>query len=160
MTKTLSHALLEALKEVAGRYPRKQAALLPVLHLVQKELGAITPDAERDVAEYLDLAPIRVHEAVTFYSLFLRRPIGRFHIQVCRNLSCSMLGAAALISRLAEKLGIGPGETTHDGMFSLSTVECLGLCDRAPCLLVNDEVHGDLDPAALDDLIEKLRSRP
>lgn len=148
----------EDIRAAVARYPQKPAALLPVLHLVQKELGAISPESERLVAELLGLKPIRVREAVTFYSMFLRRPAGRFHVQVCTNLSCAILGSPTLLALLQEELGLRPGETTQDGMFSLSTVECLGACEEAPCLFVNEERHGRLDREKLAALLDDLKS--
>jgi NADH-quinone oxidoreductase subunit E len=109
----MSGTLTDGLRtRIAGRYPAREAALLPALHLVQKEMGWITPAAEVEVAEMLGLRPIQVREAVTFYSMFRRKPSGRHHLQVCRNLSCTLGGADALLDHLRIRLGIGLGETT------------------------------------------------
>ncbi len=142
--------------ELVGRYPRKQAALLPLLHAVQEELGCITPESERDVAALLDIKPIQVREAVTFYTMFHRTPIGRYHLQVCDNLSCGLRGSGAVLTRLRRRLGIAPGQTTPDGKFTLTTVECLGNCEKAPCLMVNFDYHGNVDPDAVDRLLDGL----
>jgi len=151
-----SASLRRKIDEVAARYPKKRAALLPVLHLVQREVGWIAPDEERFVAQVLGLKPIKVREVVTFYTMFLRRPLGKYHLQVCSNLTCSLLGAGPLLNYLQQKLGVGVGETTADGRFTLSTVECLGACEQAPCLMVNFDYHGELDRDKVDRILESL----
>lgn len=156
MSVVLSADLLKRIEALAGRYPHKRAALLPVLHLVQKECGFISSEAEEAVAGLLGIRPIQVREVVTFYTMFFRRPVGRFHIQVCSNLTCSLLGGEKLLARLQEKLGIKPGETSPDGKFTLSSVECLGACEQSPCLIVNENLLGNLDPAALDELLKGM----
>ncbi|MGB7296208.1 MAG: NADH-quinone oxidoreductase subunit NuoE [Candidatus Aminicenantales bacterium] len=157
MSPDYSADLRQKIDEAIARYPKKEAALLPVLHLVQREAGCIREEEERFVAQLLGLKPIKVREVVTFYTMFLRRPIGRYHLQVCSNLSCRLLGAESLLDYLQEKLGIGVGETTADGRFTLSTVECLGACEQAPCLMVNFDYHGQLDREKIDRILEGLR---
>jgi NADH-quinone oxidoreductase subunit E len=156
MSAGLSDALKARAAALAERYPRKQAALLPVLHAVQGELGCIPPEAERDVAALLEIKPIQVREAVTFYTMFRRNPIGRYHLQVCDNLSCGLRGSGAVLAHLSRRLGIAAGQTTADGKFTLTTVECLGACENAPCLMVNFDYHGNVDPDAVDRLLEGL----
>jgi len=156
MSAAFSPDLLKKIEALAGRYPHKRAALLPVLHLVQKEFGFISPDAEQVVAGLLDIKPIQVREVVTFYTMFFRRPVGRFHIQVCTNLSCSLLGGEQLLAHLEEQLRLMPGETSPDGKFTLSSVECLGACEQSPCLMVNENLYGNLDKDRLAELLEGL----
>ncbi len=156
MSAGLSDTLKARAAELAGRYPRKQAALLPVLHAVQTELGCITSESERDVAALLDIKPIQVREAVTFYTMFRRTPIGRYHLQVCGNLSCDLRGSGAVLDHLGRRLGIAPGQTTPDGKFTLTTVECLGNCENAPCLMINFDYYGRVDPDAADRLLDGL----
>ena len=156
MSAGLSDALKVRVAELSGRYPRKQAALLPVLHAVQEELGCVTPEAERDVASLLEIKPIQVREAVTFYTMFRRTPVGRYHLQVCDNLSCGLRGSGAVLEHLRRRLGIEPGQTTADGRFTLTTVECLGACENAPCLMVDFEYHGNVDPDTVDKLLDGL----
>jgi NADH-quinone oxidoreductase subunit E len=151
-----SSSLRLKIDEVAARYPKKGAALLPVLHLVQREVGCITAEEERFVAKALGIEPMKVREVVTFYTMFLRRPIGKYHLQVCSNLSCSLLGSGPLLDYLQQKLGVGAGETTADGRFTLSTVECLGACEQAPCLMVNFDYQGQLDREKIDSILEGL----
>lgn len=150
MSREFSAALIERIAALAGRYPAKQAALLPALHLVQEDLGHIAPDDERRVAELLEIPAMRVHEAVTFYTMFRRAPVGRYHLQVCTNVSCAIAGADSLIDHLQARLGIKLGETTHDGKFTLTGVECLGACEQGPCMMINFDYHGNLDAAKLD----------
>jgi len=148
--------LIEGVRGLAARYPAPQAALLPVLHLVQNERGHLSTDDERRVAALLGLPPMKVHEVVTFYSMFRRAPVGRYHLQVCTNVSCSLAGAEALAARLEARLGIRMGETTPDGKFTLTGVECLGACETAPCLMVNFDYHGGLDEDKLEALLGGL----
>jgi NADH-quinone oxidoreductase E subunit len=150
-------ALREKIGQVAARYPKKEAALLPVLHLVQNEVGCIGPDEEKFVAGLLGLRPMRVREVVTFYTMFSSRPLGRYHIQVCSNLSCRLLGAGTVLDYLQQKLGIGVGETSSDGKFTLSAVECLGACELAPCMMVNSEYFGPLDRDKIDEILASLK---
>ena len=145
------------IKEVVARYPRKEAALLPVLHITQKEFGYISAKEEKLVAQVLGIEPIRVRELVTFYTMLNQEPLGKYHIQVCSNLSCSLLGADKLIDYLKEKLDVEPGETTKDKKFTLSLVECLGACEQAPCIMINSDYYGDLDKKKIDEILDGLK---
>jgi NADH-quinone oxidoreductase subunit E len=156
MSPEFSELTKKKLEEIIAHYPQKRAALLPVLHLAQREFGRISFDVEKTVASLLDISPIEVREVVTFYSMFLRESVGKYHLQVCSNLSCSILGAESLIDHLKEKLGIGIGETTADQKFTLTTVECLGACECAPCMMVNFDYHGNLDRDKVDEILDKL----
>jgi len=156
MSPEYSASLHKKIGEVAARYPKKAAALLPVLHLVQNEVGCIGPEEERFVAGLLGLNPMRVREVVTFYTMISTRPLGRYHIQVCSNLSCRLLGGETVLGYLQEKLGIGVGETSADRKFTLSAVECLGACEMAPCLMVNFDYYGQLDRAKIDEILAGL----
>jgi len=129
----------------------------PVLHETQKEFGWISPDYEKKVAELLDISPVKVREVVSFYTMFNSKEVGKYHIQVCSNLSCSLLGAESLIEYLEQKLGIQPGETTSDNKFTLSLVECLGACETAPCMMINFDYFGHLDKEKIDDILGKLK---
>jgi len=142
--------------EIVARYPQKEAAILPLLHITQQEFGFISPDSEKLVAEILGIKPIRVREVVTFYTMLEREPIGKYHIQVCSNLSCTLLGSEKLIDYLKGKLGIKPGETTKDKKFTLTLVECLGACEQAPCMMVNFDYYGNLDKKKIDKILDGL----
>ncbi len=156
MSPEYSASLRRRIDEAASRYPKKGAALLPVLHLVQQETGCISAEEEMFVARALGIKPMKVREVVTFYTMFLRRPVGKYHLQVCSNLSCTLLGAEPLLEYLRQKLGVGVGGTTVDGRFTLSTVECLGACEQAPCLMVNFDYYGQLDREKIDRILEGL----
>jgi len=157
MIPVLSEKAIKKIKEIIARYPQKQAAILPVLRLVQQELGFIDHEAEKFTAELLDVHPVRVREVVSFYSMLNQLPLGKYHIQVCSNLSCSIMGAQTLIEYLSQKLGIKPGGTTKDKRFTLSTVECLGACEKAPCMMINFEYYGNLTREKIDDILNRLK---
>ena len=156
MSARFSPALAKKIDEIAARYPVQQAALLPVLHLVQNEMGFLSADDERAVAERLGLLPVKVREVVTFYTMFRRSPVGKYHLQICTNLSCSLAGGDGLADHLQAKLGIKLGGTTPDGKFTLTGVECLGACEQAPCLMINFDYYGNLDAAGIDRILEGL----
>ena len=145
--------VLDEVRAVASRFPRKEAALLPVLRVLQRVTGALGPAEEKLAAELLGLEPVRVREAVTYYALFRQKPAGRHIIQICINLSCSTAGAGHSLADLQTRLGIVPGETTPDGRFTLLTVECLGNCDQAPCLMVDEDDHGRVQEEELDEIL-------
>jgi NADH-quinone oxidoreductase subunit E len=153
MSHGFAPVVLDKVRAVAARYPRREAALLPVLRVLQKISGTLGRAEEELAAELLGLEPVRVREAVTFYSLFRQKPAGRHIIQLCMNLSCSMAGAGHTLAGLQTKLGIGPGETTSDGRFTLFAIECLGNCDQAPCLMVDDDDHGRVHVEQLDGIL-------
>ena len=138
------------------RSPNKQAGLLPVLRLVQSEKGFISAEDERIVAALLGLRSIKVREVVTFYTLFVRKPLGQFHIQVCSNLSCSLAGGEKILEHLKARLGIQAGQTTSDGRYTLTEVECLGACEQAPCMMVNFDYYGNLDKEKIDAILKGL----
>ncbi len=152
----LSSELKKKIAEVVARYPKKEAAILPVLHLIQRETGAIGADEERWVAGLLEIRPIKVREVVTFYTMYHQKPVGRYHIQVCSNLPCSLMGGEKVIDHLQKRLGIKIGETTPDQRFTLSEVECLGACEQAPCMMINFDYYGDLTPEKIDGLLKGL----
>jgi NADH-quinone oxidoreductase subunit E len=156
MSPELTDQTKKKIEEVVSRYASKEAALLPVLHLVQREVGFISREQEKQVSQLLGIKPIKVKEVVTFYTMFNQTEIGKYHIQVCSNLSCSLLGAESLIEHLKQKLGIEVGETTADKKFTLTTVECLGACEQAPCMMINFDYHGNLDKEKIDDILDNL----
>ena len=147
--------------EILGRYPpdQKRSAVLPALYLVQHQLGYVTPNAMRYVARLLEITPAVVEDVVSFYTMFYTRPVGKFVLQVCRTLSCALNGAERVTEAIAEKLRIKPGETDATGTFTLLEVECLGACDRAPVVMVNDAWHECQTPEDAPRLIDDLRAR-
>ena len=157
MSPEFSEKIQKKIKEIVARYPQKEAAILPVLHAAQQEFGFISSEEEKQVAGILGVKPIRVREVVTFYTMLNREPVGKYHVQVCSNLSCSLLGAEKLIDYLKQKLGVEPGKTTKDKKFTLSLVECLGACEQAPCMMVNFEYYGNLDKKKIDKILDDLK---
>jgi len=149
--------------EVVTHYPadQRKSAILYALYLAQQQEGHITGAAMRFVAGQIDCTPAEVEDVVSYYTMFYTKPVGKYVINVCRTLSCALLGAERVTEQLCETLGIRPGETTADGQFTVIEVECLGACDRAPVVMVNDDWHERLLPeqaAALPDDIRKRGS--
>ncbi|TET69868.1 MAG: NAD(P)H-dependent oxidoreductase subunit E [Candidatus Aminicenantes bacterium] len=157
MSPEFSEKTKKKIEEIVARYPQKEAAILPILHITQQEFGSISAEEEKLVARILGIKPISVRELVTFYTMFPKESLGKYHIQVCSNLSCSLLGAGNFVDYLVEKLGIKPGETTPDKKFTLSTVECLGACERAPCMMINFNYYGEMDPKKVDEILDGLK---
>jgi len=151
---------LERAQAHIAKYPsgRQASAVLPLLDLVQRQHGGWLPRAAMDrVAEMLEMAPIRVYEVATFYTMFNLRPVGRYLLQVCTTTPCWLRGSDEVVRACRNKLHIGVGGTTPDGLFSLVEVECLGACVNAPILQVNDDFYEDLDGPATEVLLDALR---
>ncbi len=148
------------IKALVARYPQRQATLLPVLHLVQEDFGYISDEVEELVAQELDIPRAAVSEVVTFYTMFYREPIGKYHIMACHNLSCTLMGAEKLIQHLEQRLNVKAkaplGETTEDGRFTLTRVECLGACGEAPMMQINDTYHLHLTTEKIEKILEEL----
>ena len=145
----------ERIRLAALRYPEPRAALLPALHIAQKEAGYVSEDAMRFIAGQLNVPESEVFGTATFYSLIRRSSSGRHVISICHNLPCTLLGAEPLIGHLKSRLGVDEGEVTPDGRFSYQRIECIGRCDGAPAMLVYDDYHGDLTPEKIDGILEK-----
>jgi len=144
-------------EDAIARYPVKRSAVLPVLWIAQREWGWISSPALQLVAESIGLAEAEVFGIATFYTMFNLKPIGRHHLQVCMTLSCSLMGADRLFKHLEQKLGIGHGDTTPDGRYTLRRVECLAACGGGPCMQVGFDYHENLTEDAVDALLEKLK---
>jgi NADH-quinone oxidoreductase E subunit len=141
-----------------SRYPRKEAAMLPVLHLAQKQFGYVSHDVMELVGRALEVPVNRVQDVVSFYTMFYEKPVGMYHIQVCHTLSCAVRGAAQVVEYLEHKCGVKCGEgPSTDGRFSIMRVECLGSCGTAPMMQVNDDYYENLTKAGIDELIEKWK---
>ncbi len=143
--------------EILKHYPDKQAAMLPVLHLAKREFGAITPEVMEYVASLLEVPPIKVMDTTSFYTMFPRQPEGKYVIQVCSTLSCSLMGAETVVDYLKKKLNIEVGQTTPDGKFTLKKVECLGSCGTAPVMQINDDYYESLTEKKIDEILESLK---
>lgn len=138
------------------RYPEKQAALLPTLWLAQNQNGYLSFPVQEYVANRLDLSPAHVYGVVTFYTMYKSKPVGKYHLQFCKTLSCALCGAETVMKHVEERLGIGHGEVTADGLFSLEYVECLASCGTAPAMMVNEAYFENLTEQKVDQLIDKL----
>jgi NADH-quinone oxidoreductase E subunit len=147
--------------EILTRYPpdRKRSAVLPALYLVQHQQGYVTANAMRYVAGLLEISAADVEDVVSYYTMFYTKPVGRFVLSVCRTLSCALNGAERVTEEICARLGIKPGETDTTGTFTLIEVECLGACDRAPVVMVNDAWQENQRPEEVGRLLDDLRSR-
>ena len=146
--------------ENVTRYPpdQRKSATLFALWLVQQQQGHITGAAMRHVAQQIRCTAAEVEDVVSFYTMFYTRPVGKYVLNVCRTLSCALVGAERVTEELSAKLGIKPGETTPDGAFTLVEVECLGACDRAPVVMVNDDWHERLSPEQASRFVDDIRA--
>jgi NADH-quinone oxidoreductase subunit E len=152
--------LLKKFGSLVNKYPVKRSALVPILLITQEELGYLTPESIRYVADYLGVPDIEVQEVITFYSMLRTAPVGKYHIQVCTNISCMLSGGEKLFKYISEKLGIKEGETTRDQRYSLTEVECLGACANAPAVQINYQYHEDLTLEKVDRILEDLEKEP
>ena len=150
--------LKEKVEEIAKRYPKSRSALLPALFLAQEKYGYLTKEAMEEVASILGLLPIQVYEVATFYTMFKKKPVGKFHVQVCTNVTCLLLSSETIVGCLEKKLGIKVGETTEDNLFTLTEVQCLGSCGTAPMMQINDGYYENLTEEKVDKILEDLKS--
>ena len=139
------------------RYPTKEAALLPTLHLAQEVWGWISPEVVRYVGSLLELTPATVFGVVSFYNMYNQKPVGKYHLQVCTNLSCMVNRAYDIYDHLCARLHVKPGGTTQDGRYTVVEVECLGSCGTAPVVQVNNDYHENMDVAKMDELLTRLK---
>lgn len=140
------------------RFPAgfESSLVLPCLRRIQEDRGYVADRDIEDLVDYLSVPRIQVEEVLSYYTQFRREPVGRWHVQACRNVSCSLLGADRIVGHLCKRLGIGPGQTTADGRFTLSTVECLASCGTAPVVMINETCHENVSPEKLDALLQTL----
>jgi NADH-quinone oxidoreductase E subunit len=155
----LSEKYKTEIADILSRYPVRRSALLPLLYLAQREQGYVTEAAMKEIAQILKLTPPQVYETITFYTMLNLKPVGKFHIQVCKSLMCALVGSDVLIGWLHAKLGIKPGETTPDKLFTLSTVECLGACGTAPMMQINDDYYERLTEPKVDQILADLKTK-
>jgi len=136
------------------RYPQQRAVCIEAMKIVQQHRGWVSDEAIRDIAELLQMTPEELDGIATFYNLIFRKPVGRHVIFICDSVSCWIMGYERMREHLTARLGIGLGETTRDGRFTLLPIVCLGACDHAPALMIDNDLHGDLDPEKIDTILE------
>lgn len=154
----LTEKYKDEIADILSRYPVKRSALIPLLYVAQRDHGYVTEAAMQEIAALLRLTPPQVYETITFYTMFNLKPVGKFHLQVCKSLMCALVGSDTVIGWIKAKLGIAPGETTADGLFSLTVVECLAACGTSPMMQVNDDYYEQLTEEKLDRILFDLRS--
>ena len=156
-----SEATLARFAREVAKYPadQKQSAVMACLAIVQQEQGYVSAESEKALADYLGMPAIAVHEVTTFYNMFNQQPVGRYKLNICTNLPCRLRAGGDALDHVCERLGIGEGETSADGMFTVQKCECLGACADAPVMLVNDrQMCSFMTPERLDALLDALRS--
>jgi NADH-quinone oxidoreductase E subunit len=151
--------MLEQARVVIARYPagRQQSAVMPLLDLAQRQEGWVSQAAMETIAAMLEMAPMRVHEVASFYTMYNLHPMGKHHVQVCTNICCQLRGSDGIADEVRFVLGVGFGETTEDGKFTLSEVECLGACVNAPMMQIDDDYYEDLTAETTRTVLESLR---
>jgi NADH-quinone oxidoreductase subunit E len=157
----LSEELRQKILAYIPRYPSKQAVTLPALHLVHDELRHVPREAIREIAEILELHPAEVYDTMTFYNFFREEhnPLGRTRLWVCRSLACGLRGGEELLGDICQKLHVQPGETSSDGKITVEFAECIGACEGAPAVLINDEYRLNVTPDKVQGLLEELRQK-
>lgn len=156
MAVRFSPAAQAEFEKIVTRYPVRRAAIMPTLWLAQREFGHLSLEVMEYAAELLDLTPAFVASVASFYTMFYKKPMGKSHVQVCTNLSCSLVGADRILACLKQRLGIDVGETTADGKFSLDQVECLASCGTAPMMQINDDYWENLTPELTLEIVDRL----
>ncbi|MFM1847629.1 MAG: hypothetical protein RL417_1103 [Pseudomonadota bacterium] len=161
MSVKLSPLAEQRIEEIKKLYPDQKSAVMPALYLAQEELGHITPEAITWVSEKVGIAPVHVMEVATFYTMYYKKPVGRYHVQVCRTLACALCGSRKLTERLKDRFGLKPNEVSADGMWSYEEVECLGSCGTGPMCEINDTFFENLTPEKLDQILDQIgQERP
>ena len=155
----LSPQLEQKFQQLLSNYPegRQRSAMIPMLIYAQDEIGSVTPELMEEVAKRVGVTPLQVEEVMSYYSMLHRKPMGKYHVQVCTNISCMLVGGAELWEQACHKLGLGHKQVSADGQISLEEVECMGACSWAPAVQVNYDFHHFVTPEKLDQLIDSLR---
>ncbi|HWC00528.1 MAG TPA: NAD(P)H-dependent oxidoreductase subunit E [Bryobacteraceae bacterium] len=156
---TFSPELEARFEKLLKSYPpgRQRSAMIPMLLYAQDEIGSVTPELVSEVAHRVGVEPLQVEEVMSYYSMLHKKPLGKYHVQICTNISCLLTGGEELWQHACKKLGIGHKEVTADGQISLEEVECIGACSWAPALQVNYDFHHNVTPEKLDQLLDSLR---
>jgi NADH-quinone oxidoreductase subunit E len=152
----LSEAARQRIRALMEKYPQKRSALIPSLQLAQGEAGYLSSDTMCEIARIFDLSPNEVNEVASFYTMLLKKPMGKYVIQVCTNISCLLCNAEEIVAHLTRRLGINLGETSADNKYTLMEVECLGSCGTSPVIQINEDYYEDLTPEKLDRILDSL----
>ncbi len=153
---TLSDAAERRAQEIVAQYPQKRSAVMPLLYIAQEETKYITQQAVDWVASKLDMPPVQVWEVATFYTMYYKKPVGKYHIQICRTLPCALRGARKVSEFFHKRLGVKPGEVTADGVWSFEEVECLGSCGTAPMCQINDVLFENLTDERMETIVSRI----
>ncbi len=153
---TIRESFPEKVDDILQRFPKKQSATIPLLYLAWDAYGYISKEAMIEVADILDMSPATIEGVASFYTMFPLQPRGKYHIELCSNISCHLVGAKNVLQALEQKLGIQPGEQTQDRRFSLQTVECLAGCSWAPCLHINGKEYLNVKPESVPSILDSL----
>jgi len=154
----LTEESVTRIKEKAARYPSRKSAILPAITVAYRQVGHLNDVVYCEISKIIKVPALEIAEAATFYTMFPKKPVGKYLIQVCHNISCALLGADSLVSYLEEKLSIKKGETTADGQFTIVTVECLGSCATAPMMQINQDYYENLTREKVDRILDELRA--
>jgi NADH-quinone oxidoreductase E subunit len=146
-------------KNIMEKFEKKESSIIALLHLIQKENGYILEEDIDELSKLIEIPYSRIKSVLTFYTMFNQKKVGKYHIQICRNISCHMAGSKKLENYIKEKLEIKEGEITKDGLFSYTTVECLGACGNAPVVMINETYYENVDEKKLDEIINNLRTK-
>lgn len=152
----LSQSACQQIQALIEKYPEKRSALIPALQLAQKEAGYLSQETISEIARMFGLAPNEVQEVSSFYTMLYKKPVGKYVVQVCTNISCLLCNAEQIMEHITRRLGIRPGETTPDKKFTLVEAECLGSCGTSPVIQINDQYHEELTTEKLDKILDSL----
>ena len=158
MSFTFNNANEEKFQALCMRYPSTNSLTLPCLWMIQYQEGWISEEAMVYLAKRLNMSPMDIYSIASFYTMFNLKPIGKYHIQLCKTLSCMLNGSETMLAHIEKKLGIKAGETSNDGKFTISKVECLGACGGGPCMSLNDDYHENLTVEKIDEILEGLEA--
>lgn len=156
MAKLLSQKFYDQMKKLEPRYPTKVALLLPALHAAQDELSWLSPETMDEVGAYLGIHPAQVREVASFYAMYNLKPVGKYHLKICTNVACCLMGAERLVEHCEKRFGVKLGDTTLDKKFTINEEECIGACGTAPAMMLNDDYHESLTVSGLEDIISRL----
>jgi len=155
----LTEDSVKQIQSTFPKYPHRRSCILPALTVAYWQVGHLNDDIYREISDILEVDLVDVAEAASFYTMFPKKPVGKYYIQICQNISCSLLGADSLIEYLQNKLNVKLGDVTEDGLFTVTTVECLGSCTTAPMMQINDKYYENLTRDKVDAIIDELRNQ-